>query len=131
MRYVLDSSAGFKWAVIEHLTDKARQLRDDFLAGLLELLAPDVFPIELAHALPRAERQGRVTRPQGSRLMIDLLTMLPQLVSSLSLLPRAYAISSGMRVGVYDCLYVALAEREGCESFMPADAPAGIKPGGS
>jgi putative transposase len=36
-------------------------------------------------------------------------------------LPRAIAISSAVRIGVYDCLYVALAEREGCE-FVTADA---------
>ena len=38
----------------------------------------------------------------------------------LPLLPRAYAVSSRMRVGVYDCLYVALAEREGCP-FITSD----------
>jgi hypothetical protein len=32
-----------------------------------------------------------------------------------ALLLRAADISSTARVGVYDCLYVALAEREGCE----------------
>jgi predicted nucleic acid-binding protein len=30
-------------------------------------------------------------------------------------MPRAYAISSATRQGVYDCIYIALAEREGCE----------------
>jgi predicted nucleic acid-binding protein len=29
-------------------------------------------------------------------------------------------ISSQARIGVYDCLYVALAQREGCE-FLTAD----------
>jgi predicted nucleic acid-binding protein len=33
---------------------------------------------------------------------------------SLPILLRATDISSRTRVGVYDCLYVALAEREGC-----------------
>jgi predicted nucleic acid-binding protein len=33
----------------------------------------------------------------------------------MSRLLRAADISSTARVGVYDCLYVALAEREGCE----------------
>jgi predicted nucleic acid-binding protein len=37
------------------------------------------------------------------------------------LLPRAVAISSAMRCGVYDCLYVALAEREGCELITADD----------
>ena len=36
-------------------------------------------------------------------------------------MPRAYAISSQMRIGVYDCLYVALAEREACE-LLTADS---------
>jgi predicted nucleic acid-binding protein len=33
----------------------------------------------------------------------------------LPFLSKAYTISSQTRVGVFDCLYVALAEREGCE----------------
>ena len=44
----------------------------------------------------------------------------PRLERSAPLLPRAIAISSSMRVGVYDCLYVALAEREQCQ-FVTAD----------
>jgi predicted nucleic acid-binding protein len=44
----------------------------------------------------------------------------PQLVRHRPLLLRAIAISSAAKVGVDDCLYVALAEREGCE-FVTAD----------
>lgn len=29
-------------------------------------------------------------------------------------LPEAYALASAARISLYDCLYVALAEREGC-----------------
>jgi hypothetical protein len=36
------------------------------------------------------------------------------------LLPRAIAISLQFRHGVYDCLYIALAEREGC-GLLTAD----------
>jgi hypothetical protein len=35
---------------------KALRVRDDFRNGLHELLAPDVFPVEVAHSLTRAER---------------------------------------------------------------------------
>jgi predicted nucleic acid-binding protein len=31
------------------------------------------------------------------------------------LLPRAYELSSQLRIGVYDCLYLALAEHENCD----------------
>jgi predicted nucleic acid-binding protein len=44
------------------------------------------------------------------------------------LLLRAADISSTFRLGVYDCLYVALAEREACE-FVTADTrlPANLR----
>jgi hypothetical protein len=53
MKYVLDSAVGFKWAIVEKDTDKARKLRDEFCNGIFELLAPDVFPVEITHALTR------------------------------------------------------------------------------
>ena len=120
MRYVLDSSVAFKWLVPETDTPKALRLRDDFRNGLHDLIAPDVFPVETIHALTRAERQGRVTPAEGSVLFKDLVKNLPLLHPYLPLLPRAYQISSSMRIGVYDCLYVSLAERESCE-FVTAD----------
>src|SRR5438552_11857664 len=120
MRRVIDSSVAFKWVVPETDTDKALLLRDDFRNGLIELLAPDVFPIELGHGLTRAERQGRIVVSQAGLLLADVLTTLPALYPSLPLLLRACEISSQMRVGIYDCLYVALAEQEGCE-FITAD----------
>ena len=120
MRYVLDSSVAFKWVVVEALTDKARSLRDEVLRGHHELIAPDVFSIEVAHSLTRAERQGRITPPEASILLADVLLTCPQLHPHLPLLSQAVMMSSGARIGVYDCLYVALAQREGCD-FITAD----------
>lgn len=56
MKYGLDSSVGFKWFVREADSDKALRLRDAYRAGVHELLSPDVFPFEIAHALTRAQR---------------------------------------------------------------------------
>ena len=59
MRHVIDSSAAFKWVVPETYSDKALLLRDDFRNGVVELLAPGVFPIEVGHALTaRSDRAG-------------------------------------------------------------------------
>jgi hypothetical protein len=55
MKYVIDSCTAFKWFVPEADTDKALQLRDDFHRSLIELLAPDVFPVEICHAITRVE----------------------------------------------------------------------------
>ena len=60
MRYVLDSSVALKWVLPEPLSDKARQLRTDFENAALELLAPDILPVECGHALTRAERRGLI-----------------------------------------------------------------------
>jgi predicted nucleic acid-binding protein len=121
MTFVLDSSVGFKWLVVEQETAKARKLRDEYLQGVHDLRAPDVYAVEIAHALTRAERQRRITTVEGAQLMTDMFSTLPQMFPSLPLLPRAYQISSTARIGVYDCLYVALAEQEGCQ-FVTTDS---------
>ncbi len=83
-------------------------------------MAPDVFPIEVAHALTRAERQGRIPVGSAIPLLRDILNTLPVLHPSLPILLRAVEISSQLRVGAYDCLYVALAEAQKC-ALVTAD----------
>jgi len=114
MKYVLDSSIAFKCAVIEADTPKARALRDAYGRAVHELISPDIFPVEVGHALTRAERQGRVTLSQAASLWRAVMQTAPLLKSYLLVMPRAIDISSQMRHSVYDCLYVALAERENC-----------------
>lgn len=121
MKYVLDSNVAFKWVIPEIDSAAAIQLRDEFRQGIHELFAPDVFPIEVGHALTRAERQGRIQPPQGWALWLSVMSDCPRLEQYLSLMPRAYAISSAFKIGVYDCLYVALAERENCELVTADD----------
>ena len=120
MKFVLDSSVAFKWVVPEVHSDKAVRLRDDARRGVHTPLALDIFFRELAHSLTRAERQKRIPVGSAATLLLDLLTTPPSVVPADPLLLRACDISSQMRIGFYDCLYVALAEREGCE-FITAD----------
>ncbi len=120
MKYVIDSSVAVKWAIPETDTAKALQLREDYRNAVHELLAPDVFAIEAAHALTRAERQKRIKVGESKQFLTDLLNTAPRFLPFHPLLMRACDISSKMRVGVYDCLYVALADQEGCE-FITAD----------
>jgi len=103
------------------LSDKARQLRTDYENAVHELLAPDVFPIEVGHAPTRAERQKRIPVGTAVPLLTDVLGTLPKLHASLPFLLRACDISSKARVGIYDCLYVALAEQEKCELVTADD----------
>jgi predicted nucleic acid-binding protein len=121
MKYILDSNVALKWVLVEPDSPKAKQLRAEFQNAIHDLLTPDVFPIEIAHALIRAERQGRIVTSQAGVLWADVMSTPPRLERSGPLLPRAIQISSAERVGVYDCLYVALAEREGCELVTADD----------
>ena len=94
---------------------QAANLLAEFQNGIHELVAPDVFHVEIAHALTRAERQGRLAPPDAWRLWRVIMADCPLLIPTVFLMPRAIALSSQARVGIYDCLYVAVAEHEGCD----------------
>jgi predicted nucleic acid-binding protein len=121
MKYVLDSCVAFKTLLAEQDSDKAQRLCEDYQNNVHERLAPDVFAVEIAHAITRAERQSRISPAEGARLLTDMLNRLPAMHASLLLLVRTYRISSDARIGVHDCLYVVLAECEGCELVTSND----------
>lgn len=121
MRAVLDASISVKWVLPEVDSAKAILLRDEFRQGSHDFISPDVYPIEIAHALARAERRKLILVGEGWRKTVDVLSSPPDLHAYLPLLPRAFAIASQYRIGVYDCLYVALAEREACELITADD----------
>ena len=66
-------------------------------------------------------RRGIIRSPEGTRRLQNISNNSPALHSYLPLLARAFAIASQFRVGVYDCLYVALAERELCKHLTADD----------
>ncbi|SRR5579883_192630 len=121
MKYVLDSNIALKWVLAEVDSDTARRLRAEFHNPIHELIAPDVFPVEVAHGLAKAERRGVIPQGDADRLLTNVLSTPPHVYPYLRLLKRALDIASPARIGVYDCLYVALAEREGCELVTADD----------
>jgi predicted nucleic acid-binding protein len=86
MRYVVDASVALKWVLPEAHSAKALQLRDDFHKRLNELSAPDVFPVELAHALTRAERKRIIPVGYAMGFLADIMQIPPRLYPSLPLL---------------------------------------------
>jgi predicted nucleic acid-binding protein len=110
---ILDASVGLKWVLNETDSDKARQLREDFRNAIREFLAPDIFAVECAHALTKGERRGVVVDPDF--LYDEIMLDAPRFSPSIPLMMRAISIARKARIAVYDCVYVALAEQEGCE----------------
>ena len=87
MRYVVDSSVAIKWVLAEVHSDKAERLRNEFMQGIHDLLSPEVFHIEVAHSLTRAERQGRIAVGDAEMLWNEVMADAPALVPSLPLTP--------------------------------------------
>ena len=121
MKYVLDTSVAIKTVIQEADSAKALQLRDDYNNTTHDLIAPDLFPTEVCNVLMMAERTGKILQGEASRFFADFVLDLPALYDALPLLPRALEIAQQFRQTVYDCLYVALAEREGCELVTADD----------
>jgi len=115
MKAVLDSCVALKWVLTEADSAKALDLRTGFQNQIHELLCPDIFLAECSHALVRAERKAILKQGEAAILVSDILSTPLDMHAHLPLLARAVEIASNMRCGFYDCLYVALAERERCE----------------
>src|SRR5713226_5748436 len=115
MKYVIDTSVGFKWAVSEIDSDKAVRLRDDFNNAIHELLAPDLFPTEIANALAAAERAGRTNRAR--RLCFSsTFSRTPPLSSRRSRSSREPSICAFRPNNPYTIAFTSpLAEKETCD----------------
>lgn len=110
MKYVLDASIAVKWRLQEHDSAEALSLLADIDARAVEVVAPNTFPVEVAHALTKAERRGLIPTGEASLGLEDIMTAAVTLFDSIPILPRAVELASKKRIGVYDCLYVAFAE---------------------
>lgn len=121
MKYVLDSSVALKWVLPEADSAKAIRLRDDYNASIHDLFAPDIFIPETANGLAAAERQGRIKTGEAVIFFHDIVRNSPAIRTTQPLLIRAMEISLSTRQAVYDCIYLALAEGEGCELITADD----------
>lgn len=101
MKFVLDSNVAIKWVLPEADTPQAIALRDDFVRGIHELIAPDVFPVEVAHALTKAERRGLIPLADSTVKLNEVMSAAPALYTYIRLLARAIELSSQARIGVY------------------------------
>ena len=103
--YVVDASVAAKWLMPEAHTQEARRL----LAGLHELRAPDLFWLEMHGIVCQRIRRKAFPRQEGLRILSALHSFPIQIFPSADLLANATAIALGSAIGLYDCIYVALA----------------------
>lgn len=108
MSVVVDASVALKWVVPEVLSEHA----DSLLAGDEELIAPDLLLVEAANALWKKRRRGELSASEAATCLGTLMEAGVVTHPTGPLLARALVLAERLDHPVYDCSYVALAERE-------------------
>lgn len=111
---IIDASVGVKWLIPEHDRDAAVALlrRPD-------LRVPMLFFSEVGNALLKKARKGEIDLAG----IASAFSSLPDLVTpidELEAMPRALALAAELGHGIYDCVYLALAEKTD-EQLVTAD----------
>ncbi len=108
MSLIVDASVAVKWFSEEAQSDRAEAL----LSGMEPLIAPDLVIAEIGNALWKKAARQLLRRDQAIKAMVDAPTFFDRLIPLGDLGPRAAEIAIELQHPIYDCFYLALAERE-------------------
>ncbi len=115
MTVVVDASLAIKWVLEEEYTEQALVLRGRWQDTRQQIMAPPIFRAEIANALHQRVRKREVSRLEATE-MLDSLLALVVIGEPAGLYGRAMGLAGDLGLGsIYDALYLALAEYEGCE----------------
>lgn len=106
---VIDASVAVKWFVPEAGSEVANGL----LRAHRELLAPDFLWVEVGQVIWKMARRGSLAPGAAGRIMASRRAFPVECHACLSLLDDAIDLAVETDRTVYDCLYLALAIREG------------------
>jgi len=106
--FVVDASVAVKWFADEEDSDRA----DAMFEGVQGLLAPSLIHPEVANALWKKVRSGALTHAQAASAIASLARYFDAIVPAEDLAPRAFTLALDLAHPVYDCFYIALAERQ-------------------
>jgi predicted nucleic acid-binding protein len=108
---VIDASVAVKWFIAEDRSAEAQRI----LSADADLIAPTSILYEIFHALWDGARTGRLPANRLSELADVVPTPFALLVPMEQLYAAAAAIAQSQALAIYDCAYVALAQREHAE----------------
>ena len=115
MTIVVDASVALKWVLDEPGAHAADALLDE------ELIAPALWLIEAANALWRRARKREITGDEARERLGELFNAPLTTTMIEDDLLAATELANSLDHPVYDCLYLALAVREGTH-VVTADA---------
>ena len=100
---VIDTSVAVKWTVPEKDTGAALKLIGQ------PLTAPDLFVVELGHALTKKVRMREIPEEVAAAAFVEIPAHVI-LAESRALDHRAFELAVQLRHSIYDCYFLALAE---------------------
>jgi predicted nucleic acid-binding protein len=109
---VLDASVAAKWALpgaTEPLLAEANTLLEQYLAGRLRFLVPDIFWAEIANVLWKSVRHKNIADSAAHSALTAMVDRSFSTVPSTDVLQDALSIALQFDRPVYDGIYVALA----------------------
>jgi predicted nucleic acid-binding protein len=109
-RFIVDASIALKWFFDEGDEAQAEALA----ASGATLLAPVLIQTEVANALWKKGRTGRVTVTEAINICAQLPAFFERLFPVEPLLPEAVALSFRLDHPIYDCIYLSLAHAADC-----------------
>jgi predicted nucleic acid-binding protein len=104
---VVDASVAVKWVLPEPDSGPAVALRE---AGAM--IVPSLVVAEIGNALWKSVLRGDVEKSDACAALQIAVAHFERLVSIDQLAARALELAVNLRHPIYDCLYLALAERE-------------------
>jgi predicted nucleic acid-binding protein len=117
MTIVVDASVAVKWVIPEPDSERAAAIRtaDD------DLIAPSLAYAEIGSAIWRAVVRGDIAAAEARRDLKVAISHYRRIVPLPELADGALELATRLRHPIYDCFYLALAERERC-ALITADA---------
>ncbi|MFQ5980982.1 MAG: type II toxin-antitoxin system VapC family toxin [Candidatus Heimdallarchaeota archaeon] len=105
-KIVIDASIVAKWFIKEHNSDLALEIRDKFVDGRLELIAPELLPFEVLNAL-KYSRLFPIEDLKDAATALDEYAFL--LVSfNGNYAQKAVKVAEKYDITIYDAAYVGL-----------------------
>ncbi|MDN2582594.1 type II toxin-antitoxin system VapC family toxin [Aquibium sp. ELW1220] len=117
MRWVVDASVAVKWIIAEEREEAA----DSLLSHGEMRSAPDLLLVEVANVLRNKLSKGQISLPHAQTGFRFVASAMTSLVPDRELVGRALDIAAELEHPVYDCMYIACAERENTK-VVTADA---------
>jgi predicted nucleic acid-binding protein len=108
MSLIVDASVAMKWFAAEDGSDRAEAL----LATGEALIAPDLVLAEVINVMWKKLRRGLLSPDQVVAAARRLPQYFERLIAIGELVERATELTVALDHPVYDCFYLALAERE-------------------